>query len=125
MASPIRSLGQVGIRVKDMERATRFYRDVLGLPFIWGSDGLSFFQCGSLRLLLDIPEQPEFDHPSSVLYFDVADIDRAAADLESRGVTFRDRPHHIGDLGSVSVWMAFFEDGEGNVLALQSERPKH
>ena len=124
MAPLVRKLGQVAIRVHDIDRAIAFYRDVLEIPFIWGNRNLAFFQCGDLRLLLDRPEGPEFDHPSSVLYLDVVDIDQAAGILMDRGVSFRDQPHHVGDLGDVAVWMAFFEDSEGNVLALQCERPR-
>lgn len=107
----------------DLDRAVAFYRDRLGLPFIWNDSHLAFFQVGDVRLLIETPESPEFDHPGSILYFDVEDIDQAVEVLERQGVTFRDRPHHIGDLGSVAVYMAFFADTEGNLLALQSERP--
>jgi methylmalonyl-CoA/ethylmalonyl-CoA epimerase len=123
MPEPIRRLGQVAVRVHDMRRAVAFYRDVLGLPFVWGNGRLSFFRLGDVRIMLDLPEEPSFDHPPSILYFDVADIEAAAAELTARGVTFHSRPQHIGDLGRTAVWMAFFEDSEGNVMALQCEKP--
>jgi methylmalonyl-CoA/ethylmalonyl-CoA epimerase len=123
MAALIRRLGQVAVRVHDMDRAVAFYRDTLGLRFVWGNGRLSFLKLGDVRLMLDVPEAPEFDHPPSILYLDVADIDQAVAALKDRGVTFRSGPHHIGDLGGVALWMAFFEDSEGNVMALQCERP--
>jgi predicted enzyme related to lactoylglutathione lyase len=124
MAGPIRALEQVAMPAHDMDRAVAFYRDTLQLPFIWSNGQLAFFQLGTVRLLLEKPESPAFDHPGSILYFDVEDIDSAVTDLQSRGVTFESPPHHIGDLGSVAVYMAFFPDSEGNLLALQSERPR-
>lgn len=72
--------------------------------------------------MLEVPESSEFDHPGSNVYLTVADLDSAVTTLESRGVVFRDEPHHVGDLGDVAVWMAFFDDSEGNLLALQVER---
>ena len=122
MPGPIRGLGQVSIPAKDIKRAISFYRDTLGIPFIWNNSRMAFFQTGVTRLLVEIPEDPEFAH-CSILYFDVADIDTAVRELKGRGVIFEDEPHHIGDLGDVSVWMAFFRDSEGNFLGLQSERP--
>lgn len=119
----IRKLGQVALPAHDMDRAIAFYRDLLELPFIWRDEHLAFFQLGGLRLLIEVPESPEFDHPGSVLYFDVEDIDAATAHYKAKGVVFEDNPHHIGDLGDVAVWMTFFRDSEGNLLALQCERP--
>lgn len=118
----IRGLGQVSVPAQDIERAISFYREVLGVSYIWSNSRMAFFQCGATRLLVEIPEDPEFAH-ASILYFDVEDIDAAVAEFKGRGVVFEDEPHHIGDLGDVSVWMAFFRDSEGNFLGLQCERP--
>ena len=73
----IARLGQVAVNVQDVARATAFYRDVLGLPFLFAAGQLAFFDCGGVRLMLDRPEKPEFDHPSSILYFLVPDIQAA------------------------------------------------
>lgn len=123
MSELIRKLGQVALPARDLDRAITFYRDMLGLPYIWSNAHMAFFQMQESRLLIEIPEAPEFDHPGSVLYFDVADIDEAVRNLTARGLVFDDLPHHIGDLGDVAVWMTFFHDPEGNLLALQCERP--
>ena len=70
----ITNIGQISIIVKDVERATAFYRDVLGLPLLFNVPGMAFFDCGGVRLMLGTPSSPEYDHPSSILYFRVPDI---------------------------------------------------
>ncbi len=116
------TIGQIAMTVKDLARAIEFYRDQLGMRFLFQAPpALAFFDCGGVRLMLDLPEDKEFDHPGSVLYFKVDDIDRAYADLRARGVTFRREPHLIAKMPDHELWMAFFDDTEGNTLALMSE----
>ena len=76
-----------------LDRATAFYRDVLALPHLFRAGHLSFFNCGGVRLMLSPPEKPQFDHPSSILYFQVGDIHAAFQRLKSAGVKFEDAPH--------------------------------
>ena len=118
----LREVGQVAIPVKDVERATRFYRDVLGLPFLFDIPNAAFFACGSLRLMLALPESPELDHPASILYYRVADIEGAHAALVARGVAFDREPHLLARMPDHDLWMAFLRDSEGNLLALMCER---
>ena len=115
-------LGQVQIRAHDVERAAAFYQDVLGLKLLFKAPpGLAFFECGGVRLMIDRPEKPEFDHPSSVLYFAVQDIQTAHAKLKQSGVHFEDEPHLIARMPDHDLWMAFFRDSEDNTMALMSE----
>src|ERR1700674_1809004 len=89
----ISRLGQVAIVAQDVERAAGFYQDVLGLKLLFKAPpGLAFFDCGGVRLMLSRPEKPEFDHPSSVLYFAVPDIQSAYSKLKDHGVRFEDEP---------------------------------
>lgn len=112
---------QISMRARDVDRAVRFYRDALGLPFLFAAPPrLAFFDCGGVRLMLSTPE-PDFDHPGSILYFGVEDIRQAHETLVTRGVTFRSQPHKIATLADREVWLADFEDSEGNILALMSE----
>ena len=119
-------IGQIAMNAHDLDRAIAFYRDCLGLPFLFkapptGPPTLAFFDCEGMRLLLDVPEDKEFAHPGSVLYFAVDDIEAMYRLLMSRGVMFRDAPHLIARLSDREVWMAFFDDTEGNTLALMAE----
>jgi methylmalonyl-CoA/ethylmalonyl-CoA epimerase len=112
---------QLSIRVHDVDRAVAFYRDALGLPFLFAAPPrLAFFSCGGVRLMLSTPE-PGFDHPGSVIYFGVDDIKRTHAELAARGVTFKTTPHKVATLADREVWLADFGDTEGNTLALMSE----
>jgi predicted enzyme related to lactoylglutathione lyase len=120
-ASGLSRIHQISMRTHDVDRATRFYRDTLGLPFLFAAPPrLAFFDCQGVRLMLSTPE-PGFDHPGSVLYFAVEDIRKMHETLRSRGVTFRTEPHKIATLADREVWLADFEDTEGNTLALMSE----
>ena len=112
---------QISMRVHDVDRAVRFYRDALGVPFLFAAPPrLAFFDCGGVRLMLSTPE-PGFDHPGSVLYFAVDDITAAHLSLTARGVVFNGEPHKIATLADREVWLAEFTDSEGNSLALMSE----
>lgn len=115
-------LGQIQIRTHDVERAADFYEKVLGLKLLFKAPpGLAFLDCGGVRLMLDRPEKPEFDHASSILYFVVPDIQSAHAAMKGRGVRFEDEPHVIARMPDHDLWMTFFPDTEGNLLALMSE----
>ena len=118
----ITHLGQIAVNAKDLERATAFYQDTLGLKLLFKAPpGLAFFDCGGVRLMLSRAEKPEFDHPSSVLYFAVTDIHAAYGKLKASEVRFEDEPHMIARMPSHDLWMTFFRDSEGNLLALMSE----
>ena len=119
--SGITKLGQIAINVQDLPRATASYRDVLGLSLLFSTGALTFFDGAGIRLMLGKAEKPEFDHPSSILYFTVPDIRAAYARMKSAGTTFVDEPHLIAKMPDHDLWMTFFRDPEGNTLALMSE----
>jgi predicted enzyme related to lactoylglutathione lyase len=121
MQPELSRIHQISMRAHDVDRAVGFYRDTLGLPFLFAAPPrLAFFDCAGVRLMLSTPE-PGFDHPGSVLYFAVDDIRAAHDALRSRGVAFRSEPHKIATLADREVWLADFEDTEGNSLALMAE----
>jgi methylmalonyl-CoA/ethylmalonyl-CoA epimerase len=119
----ISRIGQIAITAHDVDRATAFYRHILGLSLLFTTGKLSFFDCGGVRLMLSLPENPEFDHPSSILYFKVPDIAAAHRQLRANGVVFEDEPHLIAKMPGHDLWMTFFRDSEQNLLALMSEVP--
>lgn len=115
---------QIAIPVRELARATAFYRDTLGMKLLFEvPPTLAFFDCDGIRLALSTSSDPMYDPPGSIVYYRVADIEAAHLDLEGRGVEFLQGPHKIAELGDVEIWMAFFEDTEGNTLAITSEKP--
>ncbi|HEY3174855.1 MAG TPA: VOC family protein [Candidatus Polarisedimenticolia bacterium] len=119
------AIGQISVRVRDLERAMRFYRDTLGMKFLFTAPPqMAFFDCGGIRLMLGVPEKPEFDHPGSIIYYRVSDIQGAAEHLRGKGVRFESDPHLVARLQTHDLWLAFLRDPEDNLLALMSEVPK-
>jgi methylmalonyl-CoA/ethylmalonyl-CoA epimerase len=115
-------IAQIFMPVHDLPRAIAFYRDALRLPFLFEAPPkMAFFDCDGIRLMLGIPEGEEFDHPGSILYFKVDDIRSTCAGFKERGVPFLNEPHLVAKMPDHELWMAFFQDSEGNTLALMSE----
>jgi len=119
------AIEQIAINVHDLERALEFYRDKLGMKLLFSvPPNLAFFDCGGVRLMLSPPAKPEFDHPSSILYFNVDDIQQATRTLTERGVHFEAQPEFVADMGTYDLWLAAFRDSENNTLALMSHVAK-
>ena len=120
--TPLRlgAIAQVSLYARDVARTEAFYRDTLGLPHVFTFGDLMFFDMGGVRLYLHADEEKW--RPGSVLYFLVDDIQAAHGELQGRGVKFSGAPHLIftDDKTGIEEWLAFFEDSEGNVLAITS-----
>jgi methylmalonyl-CoA/ethylmalonyl-CoA epimerase len=117
-------IGQIAVPVANLERAVAFYRDVLGMRFLFQAPpGLAFFDCGGVRLLLDVPAKTSSEVVGSIIYYKVSDIQAAYATLTARGVAFEQAPEFVARLPDHDLWMAFFRDPDSNLLALMSEVP--
>jgi len=118
------TIGQIHVSVTDVDRSVAFYRDVLGIPFLFRVPGqpMAFFDCDGVRLYLGVPESEDF-RSRGVLYFTVDDIEEAHRVLAERGVAFRDGPHVVHRTEDAELHMAFFNDPDGNDLALMAEVP--
>lgn len=115
-------IGQVAVPAQDIKRAVAFYRDTLGMRFLFEAPPqLAFFDCGGVRLMLAEPEAGEAFHPGSVLYYLVDDLSATHQTLQSRGVTFVQAPHLVVRMPDHELWMAFLNDSEGNLVGLMSE----
>lgn len=125
-ANPIAidDLGQISIIAHDLPRATAFYRDVLGLPLLFTAEGMAFFDCGGVRLMLGPASAPELDHPSSILYFRVPDVHAAHRHLVAMGVKIEAPPRLIARMPTYDLWMVGFRDSEDNIMQLMSEVPR-
>ena len=119
---PPKRIGQIEITVRDIERATAFYRDVIGLQHLFSAPpGLSFFRCGEVRIMLARPEGAQEAPPASILYYAVDDVGAAYRTLADRGAEVVAEPHIIHKTDTMELWMAFFRDGEGNTFGVMSE----
>ena len=131
MTSPIpigptlNQIGQIFVNVKDLDRAVAFYRDILGMTFLFQAPpNMAFFDCGGIRLMLGIADRPDLNHPASIIYYKVDDIERVYDVFNSRGVEFIVKPHLVAPMPTYDLWLADFNDSEGNILALMSEVPR-
>lgn len=121
-AIQLNQIGQIAVPVSDIDRAIAFYRDVLGIPFLFKAPpGLGFFDCGGIRLLLDAAAEESSERRSSIIYYKVAEIQAAYQALTARGVVFHSPPHLVAKMPDHDLWMAFFHDPDGNTLALMGE----
>jgi catechol 2,3-dioxygenase-like lactoylglutathione lyase family enzyme len=116
-------IGQIAVPVRDLDRAVMFYRDVLGLSFLFRVPNLAFFDCAGVRLMLSPPETAELERHSSPIYFTVDDIHMAHQALLERGAPFEGQPHIVAKMETYDLWMAFFRDPDGNLLGIMSEAP--
>lgn len=124
MPFALNAVGQIALTVDDVDAAERFYAETLGLRRLFRFGDLCFFDMAGVRLLVEKAASDPFVPASSVLYFRVADIGPAARELAARGVPFADTPHLVAPMEDHDLWMCFFRDPAGNLLALMQEAPK-
>ena len=118
----LNQIGQIFVNVKDLDRAIAFYRDILGMTFLFQAPpNMAFFDCGGIRLMLGIADRADLDHPASIIYYKVEDIERIYETFKARGVEFIVKPHLVAPMPTYDLWLADFKDSEGNFLALMSE----
>ncbi|MYF79264.1 MAG: VOC family protein [Chloroflexi bacterium] len=120
----IHGVGQISISVTDVDRAVEFYRDTLGIDFLFqvpGTNPMAFFNCAGTRLYINQPENPAHATASSVIYLTLDSAHEAAEELKSKGVQLESEPHIIHQTENFTLWMAFFKDPDGNLMSLMSE----
>lgn len=116
------TVGQLLIPVEDLESGVAFYRDVLGLPFLFTAPPqMAFFTCGGIRVLVGVMPPGQKGQRGSVIYFTVKDIAAVFSTLSAKGVQFLNSPHVVNRTPKSELWLAEFTDPDGNQLALMSE----
>jgi catechol 2,3-dioxygenase-like lactoylglutathione lyase family enzyme len=113
--------------VRDLERARRYYTDVLGLvPEGLRPDGKFMYRCGNGALLALFPKPEGTKAEHTAVSFEVAEIGAAIRALTARGVVFHDydlpgfrTEGHVCVLGSEKA--AWFSDPEGNILCIHED----
>lgn len=117
-----RSVVQVGLTTRDLDRARGFYRDVLGLPLLFEAGSMLFFQAGSLRLMVGL--SPDLPIGGALIYFDAADILELGPALEAKGVKFLNPASTVQETADKRLMLREFLDPDGNPLALMGWAPK-
>ncbi|MDP4553018.1 VOC family protein [Alkalihalobacillus macyae] len=117
----INRVSQIGIPVQKMERAVQFYKEFLELQLLFETNTMAFFNCDGLRLLLSLSENETFANKSSIVYFEVDEIETTYTRLQKNGVQFLGKPHVVAKMDDTETWMAFFQDSEQNTHAIISE----
>jgi predicted enzyme related to lactoylglutathione lyase len=118
-------IAQIFVNARDLERAIAFYRDTLGMKFLFQAPpNMAFFDCSGIRIMLGTADRPEINHPASIIYYQVPDIEATYETLVGRGVEFIVKPHLVAPMPTYDLWLADFRDSEGNILALMSEVPR-
>ena len=120
----LNQIGQIAVAVTDVDRAEAFYGEVMGLRKLYRFGDLSFFDCAGVRLFLDKVKDPANFRPQGCIYFRCADIALAVKELERRGVSFVHPASLIAKMDDHDLWMAFFNDPDGHLLAIMQEAPK-
>ena len=114
-------IAQIAVVIHDLPRAVAFYRDTLGMRFLFEVPPMmAFFDCAGVRLMLSRPSSPEYDHPN-IIYYAVDDIQAARNELAARGIRFNHEPHVVAQLAHGDLWTANFRDPDGNVVEIMSE----
>jgi methylmalonyl-CoA/ethylmalonyl-CoA epimerase len=115
-------IGQIALTVSNLERSTAFYRDVLGMTFLFDAGTMVFFQCGEIRLMIGLSEAAiPSENSGTILYFKVPDIEHTHASLQHDGVKFIQPPHLVARMANHDLWLAIFTDPDYNTLAIISE----
>ena len=115
-------ISQIGVHVTDLEQAKQFYGQVLGLSLLFEFPGMTFFQCGTQRLMLSLPNEGQPVCGGSILYFDCGDVEAACRKLELQSVEIVAAPSCVHRDAQHEIWMCFFKDPFGHVLALTEQR---
>jgi len=124
MAISLNQLGQIAHPVDNVDAAEQFFSEKIGLRKLYRFGGLLFYDCAGVRLLVEKSGEQPFVPTGSILYFRVPDIAYAYREYKVRGVEFVDEPHLVAQMEDHDLWMVFFKDPAGNLLALMSEAPK-
>jgi len=124
MGTQLTGILQIAVTVKDIERATAFYRDVLGLPVLMKAPNMAFFDCGGVRLYLTCGEGTQPEVGSSCIYFRTADISGLLVALKGKGVSIHQEPQTIARMPDHDLWLMWIRDSEGNLLGIMEERKR-
>jgi predicted enzyme related to lactoylglutathione lyase len=116
-------IGQIAITVSDVAKALPFYRDVLGLTFLFSpGPNLAFLAAGSVRIMLSTPQGAGSVGANSILYFKVTEIVETHAEIVEKGAASERAPQLAAKLPDHDLWIGFVRDPDGNIVGLMEEK---
>jgi methylmalonyl-CoA/ethylmalonyl-CoA epimerase len=121
MSALLSGILQIAVTVKDIDRATAFYRDVLGLPVLMTPPNMAFFNCGGVRLYLSCRDRSEH-RSNSYIYFRTSDMSTLFAELRAKTVSIHQEPQVIARMPDHDLWLMWIKDSEDNLLGIMEER---
>jgi predicted enzyme related to lactoylglutathione lyase len=123
MEHKVSDIGQIAITVSDVSQALVFYRDVLGLEFLFSpAPTLAFLRAGSVRIMLSTPQGAGAVGANSVLYFKVNEIENVFAAIVERGAQVERPPQLAAQMPDHALWIGFIRDQDGNLVGLMEEK---
>lgn len=123
MPHEISGIRQIAITVSDTEKALEFYRDILGLEFLFApNDELAFVQAGDVRIMLSTPQGAGAVGANSILYFSVDEIEAAFESFVSAGAAAERAPALAAKMPDHELWIGFLKDPDGNLVGLLEEK---
>jgi predicted enzyme related to lactoylglutathione lyase len=124
MTRQVSDIGQIAITVASVETALPFYRDVLGLEFLFSpAPSLAFLRCGDIRIMLSTPQGAGSVGANSILYYRVDDIEATFAEMTGRGAIGERAPALAAQMPDHALWLGFLRDPDGNLIGLMEEKP--
>jgi methylmalonyl-CoA/ethylmalonyl-CoA epimerase len=122
--SPVTGILQIAVTVKEIDRATAFYRDTLGLPLLMNAPNMAFFDCGGVRLYLDAGQGSDHTGSTSgsLIYFRTPDIDALHEAAKTKNISIHKEPQIIARMPDHDLWLMWIKDSEGNLLGVMEER---
>ena len=115
-------IGQIALAVSDADQAEKFYGETLGMHKLYRFGDLVFFDGDGVRLMLEGTNRQIYPGQGSCIYFTVKDIEAVADKLKAKSVPFDGTPHLVKKMSDHELWMAFFRDPDGHLLALMEEK---
>jgi predicted enzyme related to lactoylglutathione lyase len=123
MTSALSDIGQIAVVVSDVSKALPFYRDVLGLRFLFSAGpNLAFLQAGTVRIMLTPPDGAGRVGANSILFFRVEDIEETQKAIVARGATNHTAARSIAKMPDHDLWIGEVQDPDGNPIGLMEEK---
>ncbi len=120
----IQNIGQVAIAISDLRKSVAFYKEILGLKLLFEvPPNLAFLECGNTRLMLTTLQGDDKDHHTSVIYYQVEDIQYSTEQLEQQGIVFERKPQMAAKMEDHELWIGFLRDPDQNLIGIMAELP--